>query len=242
MIGTIAILTGLVPFIGPIDAALEAGDTPLSVRAAFTVELRSEMGVRVFSYDPRLPTDEAWQLETAEGEDGYLDELASHWGAEAAPDGRLLPDDLRASLGDDVEVDVLGDAWRLAFEHTPSANDEALDLWVGARVEATAWLSPELGQFLRIDYHLPKPVRGPEGGRILSYEQSYFLEPDPVYNLSMITAFSLSFSARGGFQTIRQAYSMRVLELEVFFATPEDEDAFLQARARKDVGEVSEIQ
>ncbi|MEO9971597.1 MAG: hypothetical protein ABJG15_17510 [Hyphomonadaceae bacterium] len=240
MINTFAILTGLVPFIGPIDAALDAADTPLTIRAAFDVELKSDTGIRVFSYDPRLPTDQAWRLKFAEGEDGYLDELAAHWGAEAAPDGRLLPDDLRASLGSDVKVDVLGDAWRLGFEHVPSANDEALDLWVGARVDATAWLSPELGQFLRIDYHLPKPVRGPEGGRILTYEQSYFLEPDPVYNLSMITAFSLSFSARGGFKTIRQSYSMRVLKLEVFFATPEDEADFLEARALKDIGVASE--
>ena len=186
MINTFAILTGLEPFIGPIDAALDAADTPLTIRAAFDVELKSDTGLRVFSYDPRLPADQAWRLKSAEGEDGYLDELAAHWGAEAAPDGRLLPDDLRASLGRDVKVDVLGDAWRLGFEHVPSANDEALDLWVGARVDATAWLSPELGQFLRIDYHLPKPVRGPEGGRILTYEQSYFLEPDPVYNLSLI--------------------------------------------------------
>jgi len=242
MVNTSLILASLLPLISPIDAALEAADTPISIRAAFEVELKSDTGLRVFLYDPRLPEGETWQLKSAEGEDGYLDELAAHWGAEPAPDGRLLPDDLRASLGDDVTVDDLGAAWRLKFEHTPSANDEALDLWVGARVDATAWLSPENGQFLRIDYHLPRPVRDPEGGRILTYDQSYYLEPDPVYNLTMITAFSLSFSARAAFQTVRQSYSMRVLELEVFFATPEDEAAYLAGQTQTRIGGRAEIQ
>jgi hypothetical protein len=236
MVNTGLILLGLVSLPQPIEVALTAADTPITLRAAFDVELRSEAAVRVFSYDPRLPAETAWQLKFAEGEDAYLDEFAAHWGAERAPDGRLAPDDLRASLGQDMKIEDFGDAWRLGFAHIPSANDRELDLWIGARVEATAWLSPDLGQFLRIDYHLPKPVRGPEGGRILTYEQSYFLEPDPVYNLSMVSAFSLSFSARAAFKTVRQSYSMRVLKLEVFFATPEDEAAFLQARAQRRIG------
>lgn len=236
MVNTGLILLGLVSLPQPIEAALAAADTPVTLRAAFDVELRSDEAVRVFSYDPRLPLETAWQLKFAEGEDAYLDEFAAHWGAERAPDGRLVPDDLRSSLGQNLEVENFGDAWRLGFEHTPSANDSELDLWIGARVNATAWLSPDLGQFLRIDYHLPKPVRGPEGGRILSYEQSYFLEPDPVYNLSIVSAFSLSFSARAGFRAVRKSYSMRVLKLEVFFATPDDEAAFLLARTQSRIG------
>ena len=236
MVNAGMLFLGLTVLPAPVEAALEAADTPLAVRAAFDVELRSGDAVQVFSYDPRLPQDDAWTLRFAEGDDAYLDEIAAHWGAEPSPDGRLLPNDLRASLGRDLHVEDFGDAWRLGFEHTPSANDGELDLWVGARVDATAWLSPELGQFLRIDYHLPKPVRGPEGGRILSYEQSYFLEPDAVYNLSMVTAFSLSVTARAGWKTVRQSYSMRVLKLEVFFATPDDEAAFLQARTQSRIG------
>ena len=242
MVNTGLILLGLMSLPMPVEAALAAADTPGTVRAAFEVELKSDEAVRVFSYDPRLEGDASWQLKFAEGEDAYLDELAAHWGAELAPDGRLLPDDLRASLGEDLQVEDFGAAWRLGFEHTPSANDGELDLWVGARVDATAWLSPDSGQFLRIDYHLPRPVRGPEGGRILTYEQSYFLEPDPVYNLSMISAFSLSFSAKAGWKTIRQSYSMRVLKLEVFFATPEDETTFLEAQAERRIGGRSGIQ
>ena len=242
MVNLIPLLAVLVAVLNPIDVALEAADTPVSLRAAFEVELVSDTGHRVFSYDPRRPAEQSWQLISAEGEDGYLDEVAANWGAEAAPDGRLVPDDLRASLGRDVVVDKFEHAWRIGFQHAPSDNDGPLDLWVGSRVDATAWLSPESGQFLRIDYHLPKPVRGPEGGRILTYDQSYFLEPDPVYGLSMITAFSLSFSARAGFTTIRQNYAMRVLRLEVFFATPEDEAAFLEARAERRIGGAAGIQ
>jgi len=231
MIHTCLFLFSILQLTDPVEIALRASEAPKSVRVAFEVELRSDEAVRVFAFDPRLDAAQKWQLQYAQGEDGYLDEIAAAWGAEAAPDGRLFPDDLRASLGTDFLVENLGAAWKLKFEHTPSANDGSFDVWAAEQLEATAWISPESGRFLRIDYELPAPVDGPEGGRLLSYEQSYFLEVDPDYQLSLITSYKLDLVARGVLRKERRQYAMQTRNVEVFFATPEDEARFIAAKS-----------
>ena len=236
MILTSLFLFSILQLTDPVEAALRASEAPKSVRVAFDVELRSDDAVRVFMFDPRLESSQKWQLQYAQGEDGYLDEIAAAWGAEAAPDGRLFPDDLRASLGSDFLVSDLGAAWRVKFKHTPSENDGSFDVWAAEQLEATAWLSPENGRFLRIDYSLPAPVDGPEGGRLLAYEQSYSLEVDPIYQLSLITSYKLEFVARGVLRKERRQYSMQTRNLEVFFATPEDEAHFIAAKSAPDAG------
>lgn len=215
----------------PIEAALQASEAPKSVRIAFEVELKSDEAARIFKFDPRVEKGRRWQLIYADGEDAYLDEIGANWGGELAPDGRLFPDDLRASLGEDLTVEDLGAAWKLYFRHTPSGNDGAFDRWAAAQLKATAWLSPDAGRFVRIDYTLPAPVNGPEGGRLLSYNQSYVLEVDPVYQLSLITSFQLSLEARGVFRKERRSYTMQTRNVEVFFATPEAETRFFDAKA-----------
>ncbi|MEM6900038.1 MAG: hypothetical protein AAF583_09735, partial [Pseudomonadota bacterium] len=212
-----------------LEAALKATEAPISLRIAFDVELISDIGRRVFRFDPRWPEGNQWRLSEDEGEDAFLDEVAATWGAEAAPDGRLFPDDLRASIGPAPRISEIGDAWRFTFQHAPSANDGEFDVWAAERLQATAWLSPVTERFLRIDYELPRPVRGPEGGRLLRFDQSYLLEADPVFGFSLITAVTVAFEARGGFRTIERRYSSRILQAEVFFATPADEAAFLSA-------------
>ncbi|MEM9669075.1 MAG: hypothetical protein AAF950_09140 [Pseudomonadota bacterium] len=212
-----------------LEMALKATEAPIALRIAFDVELRSDTGRRVFSFDPRWPEGDQWRISLDEGEDAFLDEVAAAWGAEAAPDGRLLPDDLRVSIGDAPQITEIGEAWRFTFRHAPSANDGEFDVWAAERLKATAWLSPETERFLRIDYELPRPVSGPEGGRLTKFDQSYLLEPDPVFGFSLITSIIIAFEAHGGFKTIRRNYSSRILRAEVFFATPEDESAFLSA-------------
>jgi hypothetical protein len=231
MIPSTLILYACLQLADPIEIALRATEAPKSVRVAFTVELRSAEAVRIFTYDPRLDEAQEWTLDLAEGEDGYLDEISATWGAEEAPDGRIFPDDLRASLGADLDIENLGQAWKLQFKHTPSANDGAFDIWAAEKLDATAWLSPDDNSFLRIDYTLPSPVRGPEGGWLFAYDQSYYLQNDPVYNLTLITAYTLKFVAGSAFGKQTQQYRMQVLSAEVFFATPEDEARFIATSA-----------
>ena len=227
MIFSLFFLTAFLQLVDPIETALRASEAPNSVRIAFEAELRSDEAVRVFVFDPRLEEGARWRLKYADGEDGYLDEISATWGAEAAPDGRLFPDDLRASFGNELQVSDVGPVWKLAFQHAPSANDGAFDIWAAERLQATAWLSPVTGRFLRIDYTLPAPVRGPEGGKLLKYNQSYLIETDPVYKLSLITSYNLELEARGGLRTERRQYAMQMRNIEVFFATPEDEARFI---------------
>ena len=121
---------------GPMNEALQATEAPEALRAAFTVEMTSAKASRTYTFDPREPDGRRWRLILASGEDSDLDQAAAAWGAEIAPDGRLFPDDLRASFGEEVFVDDLGPAWRLKFQHAPSANDNALDIWAAQRLQA----------------------------------------------------------------------------------------------------------
>ncbi|MEO0712895.1 MAG: hypothetical protein AAFY37_03175 [Pseudomonadota bacterium] len=215
---------------GPMDEALRATEAPNTMRAAFTVDLLSDRAQRTFRFDPREPIGKRWTLIDATGEDSDLDQAAAAWGAEAAPDGRLFPDDLRASFGQSVSVEDLGAAWRVRFRHAPSANDTEFDVWAAERLDAVAWLEPTQDRFLRIDYSLPKPVRGPDGGRLVKFEQTYLLEREPRWDMSFIASFSIDLEARAAFQTIRRAYSARVTDAEFFFATSAAETAFEAGR------------
>ncbi|MEL6861993.1 MAG: hypothetical protein AAGL11_09155 [Pseudomonadota bacterium] len=214
---------------GPMDTALRATEAPESLRAAFTVEMSSAKASRTYAYDPREPKGRQWRLVLADGEDGDLDQAGAAWGAEIAPDGRLFPDDLRASFGETVFVDDLGPAWRLKFQHAPSANDTALDVWATQRLQAEAWMEPISGRFMRIDYALPRPIRGPKGGRLTKFKQSYLLETEPVWGLTYVSQFELNFEAKAAFQTIRQNYKAVVTEATFFFASPELEQHFVSA-------------
>lgn len=215
---------------GPMDEALRATEAPDALRAAFTVEMTSAKASRTYTFDPRVPQGRRWQLILANGEDSDLDQAAAAWGAEVAPDGRLFPDDLRASLGKQVYVDDLGSAWRLKFQHAPSSNDDALDVWATQRLQAEAWLEPLNGNFLRIDYTLPRPVRGPNGGRLTKFEQSYLLDTEPEWGLTYISQFALEFEAKAPFRTIRQNYKAVITEATFFFASPDLEQQFVSAQ------------
>jgi len=230
MLLLIAIAFPLSTSIGPIDAALDKADAPNTLRAAFTIELSSQSAVRIFDYDPRLPKAERWLLISASGEDSDLDAVAAHWGAEASPDGRLFPDDLRASLGEEVNAEDLGAAWRINFRHVPSVNDGKYDIWAAERMRASAWLDPVEDRIVRIDYTLPRPVNGPDGGKIRRYDQSYFLETEPRFGMSFVSAFTIDLEARAALKVFRRSYSARVLQAEFFFANKAAEEAFVEMR------------
>lgn len=211
---------------GPVDEALRATETPDTLRAAFTVELKSPRASRTYDFDPRRDPGERWALIDRRGQDEDLDAAALAWAREAAPDGRLFPDDLRASMGARVEIRDLGMAWRAGFRHKPSLNDSDLDVWFANKVDADAWLDPETGRFLRIDYSLPHPVRGPDGGRLTRFRQSYLLETEPRWGLSYIASYTMALEAKGGFTTIRRNYTATVTSIDFFFASDAAEDDF----------------
>lgn len=223
---TFTLLTGS----GPMHSALSATEAPTTLRAAFTVEMESDHARRVYAYDPRKTGPERWQVLEWEGEDEELEKVAANWAAEASPDGRLFPDDLRASLGQQVMVDDMGPAWKVSFRHRPSQNDEAFDVWAAERLNATAWLDPVGERFLRIDYALPHPVKGPEGGKLTRYNQSYFLRTEPRWGMSYVSGFSIELEARAGFHTIRRNYSARIVSTDFFFANQAAEAEFETAR------------
>lgn len=218
---------------GPMDAALRATEAPETLRAAFTVEMTSDEAMLTYRFDPRLPKSDRWQLVSARGNDSALDDVAANWGAESAPDGRLFPDDLRASLGQMVEAKDYGAGMRLSFNHAPSANDGTLDVWASQKLKASAWLEPQSARFMRIDYHLPRPVRGPEGGRLTKFDQTYLLNTEPQWGLTYISQFQLQFEAKAAFKTIRQSYTAIITDATFFFASPQAERFFVEYRKKQ---------
>ncbi|HPF22047.1 MAG TPA: hypothetical protein PK417_01135 [Hyphomonas sp.] len=208
------------------NSALQATEAPTTLRAAFTVELQSSSARRVYRFDPREKGTKRWQVLDWQGDDEELEAVAAAWAAEAAPDGRLFPDDLRASLGPQVLVDDMGPAWKLSFHHRPSVNDGEYDIWAAERLQATAWLDPVGERFLRIDYTLPQPVAGPEGGTLTRYDQSYFIRTEPRWGMSYVSGFSIDLQARAAFRTIARRYSANIVNAEFFFASDEAQRAF----------------
>nr|WP_321359301.1 hypothetical protein [uncultured Hyphomonas sp.] len=208
------------------NSALQATEAPTTLRAAFTVELHSSHARRVYRFDPRKKGTARWTVLSWEGEDEELDTVAAEWANEAAPDGRLFPDDLRASLGPQVTVDDKGAAWKVSFHHRPSSNDGAFDVWAAERLQATAWLDPVGERFLRIDYTLPHPVAGPEGGTLTRYDQSYFIRTEPRWGMSYVSGFSIDLQARAAFRTIDRRYSANIVKAEFFFASNEAQQEF----------------
>ncbi len=207
-------------------AALEATEAPETLRAAFVVELESNAARYTYGFDPRKSPAERWQKISQRGQDPELEQVAASWGAESAPDGRLFPDDLRASLGPTVEVSMDGAFWQLKFRHHPNHNDTEFDVWAAERLSATAWLDPITERFQRIHYVLPKPVKGPSGGRLIRYEQSYHLKTEPRWGFSYVSGFTIDLEARASFKKIERHYEARVTDVSFFFASQAAEQAF----------------
>lgn len=218
---------------GPMHAALEATEAPETLRAAFTVELVSNSSRQTYFFDPRLPAGARWVAVERQGLDPELDQVAASWAAESAPDGRLFPDDLRESLGSQVEVNTDGDAWRLSFKHHPNYNDTEFDVWAAERLKATAWLDPVGERFQRIDYSLPKPVKGPSGGKLTRYEQSYELKTEPRWGFSYVSGFTIDLEAKAAFKRIERRFQAKVTDVYFFFAST---DAEAQYDARREAG------
>ena len=213
---------------GLLDAALTAAEAPKTLRAAFTVDIVSDRATHTYDFDPRRPVGQRWQQVSATGTDETLLEVAESWGGDAAPDSWLFPDDLRASVSETEAAEVLGPAWRIRYDHRMSGNDTGpLDAWAASTLQATAWIDPISETFLRIDHELPAPVRGPNGGRLLSFQQTYLLETDPRYGTSYVAAFAVDLKARAAFRTFDARYEARLSSIELFFASPSAERAFL---------------
>ena len=121
-------------------------------------------------------------------------------------------------------------AWQINFRHIPSLNDTKYDIWAAERMRATAWLDPVGDRFVRIDYTLPRPVKGPEGGKIRRYDQSYYLETEPRFGMSFVSAFTIELEARAALKTFRRSYRARILQAEFFFANKAAEQAFVEMR------------
>ena len=215
---------------GPLDGALTATEAPKTLRAAFTLRLESPNAYRVYTFDPRLSPEKRWQLIEEFGESDELDEVGATWGAEAAPDSRLFPDDLRASLSQTVQAEDFGSAWRISFNHRPSMNDGELDVWAAEQFRSTAWLDPVTDRFLRIDHELPEPVTGPRGVKLVRYSQSHFLESDPQFGFSFVSGIRVDLEARAAFRVVTRRYQVSVEKVEFFFSSAAAAQEFVEAR------------
>ena len=231
MIAALIVSLSLLSDSGPLAKALDATEAPNTFRAAFTVELKSETATRLYAFDPRRPKAERWQLLDAAGSDAELDLAGDAWGQEQAPDGRLFPSRLRASLGPQISVDELGGAWRLHFKHHPAASDDEFDVFAAQHLMATAWVDPFGERFLRLDYALPEPVSIPDGGKLNRYTQSYFLKAEPRWGFSYVSGYSVNLEGQRSFVSLTRRYSATVTQAEFFFANAAAQAEYENRRA-----------
>ena len=219
----------------PLDTALRRAEPPASLRASFTVELTDGESFRQVHFDPRLPADDArWKVVETKGDSSELDRAVTEWGLQDDPDGWLFADDLRASMGRIVEAEDMGAAWRINFQHLPSANDGPMDIWAAEHLTGYAWLEPVNAQLLRVDYHAPQPFDGPNGGKVETYDHAYLLQRDPEYGITFVSAYKVD--VRGHFLSadIERAYRVRVTDVDFFFSSPVEEALFKAKRLEED--------
>ncbi len=217
----------------PLDTALARSEPPISMRAAFTVEMTDGTAFREIHFDPRLPNEaERWSVVSSTGKSRELDLAVSEWGKQSSPDGWLFADDLRASMGSIVEAEDMGAAWRIHFQHHASENDGPLDVWAADHLAGSAWLEPVNSQFLRIDYTSFEPFDGPKGGKIESYSHSYMLGQDAEYGITYVSAFKVDVQGSFLNARIERAYRVKVKSVEFFFASKEEEARYRQQQKK----------
>ncbi|MAK62264.1 MAG: hypothetical protein CMK09_14945 [Ponticaulis sp.] len=215
----------------PLDTALSRTEPPISLRAAFTVELTDGEAFREVRFDPRieLATDR-WTVIAASGESEDLDHAVEAWGNEISPDGWLIPDDLRASMGGLVETEDMGSLWRIQFEHQPSDNDGPIDIWASEHLVGYSWLEPVSEQFTRVEYIAPAPFDWPGGGRVEAYHHTYVLAPDPTYGITFVAAFEVDVTGEFLTAEISRSYRARITDVDFFFVDPIDEARYRPTR------------
>jgi hypothetical protein len=134
-----------------------------------------------------------------------------------APDARLLPDILAARLaGGSVGVNPPGEV-RVTFD-APTEQGEGLGAWLPSRLAGTALMPPGAAAFSAVNLRADGPFdAGP--ARVSVFDQTYGLEVDALFDISLIRRFDLRAMARLGLGSVERRLSVDVLEVEPFFAT-----------------------
>ena len=213
----------------PLESALLRTEPPPSLRAAFTVELTDGEAFREIRFDPRAQIpDVRWGILETHGESEELDRVVNEWGDQVSPDGWLIPDDLRASMGGVVEAEDLGRLWRIEFEHQLSSNDGPVDAWASEHLIGYTWLDPVGQSLVRVEYHALGPFDAPGGGHIDAYEHQYILQQDPEYGISFISAFMVDVQGEILREDVSRSYRARITDVDFFFSSPVEESRFLR--------------
>ena len=217
----------------PLSEALDATDAPDTLRAAFTLSVRSGDAVRTVRYDPRLAPGEVWTLSDPRGRSDELDIVLSEWRAVDSADAMIFPDDLRLRLGADVEVEDMGAAWALSFRPSLTVRDTVLDIRASEHLAGLVWVEPETERVVRIEYASTRPfdVRGL--GRVDSLTQSYVLSYDERLGISFISAFDIAYSGSRGPISRSSRIEARLVDVEFFFSSPAAEVEWMKIREDK---------
>ena len=215
---------------GPLDEVLRATDAPNTLRAAFTLEVTSETATRIIVYDSRMPTGQDWSVTGRGGENEMLDLVIDGWRRDDSPDAMLFPDGLRARLGAEVEARDLGGAWEIGFLPALTARDTAIDVAASERLAGRLWLDPHGKRIVRLEFEADRPFDVEGLGRVTELSQTYVLAQDERYDASFVTAFRLSFEGQRWAVSRGQTIEARLLDVELFFASPDAERQWLASR------------
>lgn len=205
----------------PLDTALKATEAPKTLRAAFTIEVRSDDVLRVVRFDPREMQGAMWTTLESRGRDQDVDAILTSWRADPSADSMLFPDNLRARLGATVEVEDLGQAWAMDFRPAITASDSSFDIQASEHLAGVIWLEPETGRIVRVEYKAERPFNVNGLGRVDRLNQTYVMSYDEALGISFISAMTMDFAGSRGPVSRSRSIQVRLVDVNFFFASPE---------------------
>jgi hypothetical protein len=204
-------------FPAPLESALKAAEAPVSLRAAFTATLSTETGEAVVRFDPRKPGYERWAiLKGTTSPDLIL--AVNEWMQEPAPDGRLFPDDLRPSIGGELDWRAIDGWWVASFRPKQSANDGEFDSWIASHLYGRAWIDPETNALSRIAYWAPRPFDAPDEGRVETLDQAWDFAYAPEFGASYAVSWRIRAEGSTALQPMRRSMTVTLSDIVLFDA------------------------
>lgn len=191
----------------PLNQAMDSCESPSSLRAAFTVEVKSDGISQICQYDPRPNSLKAFTCSIPAQSSDLLDDTIALWSDAPHPDNWLFANGIKQYFLSGHDIDDLGAAWRVRF--SPNTLDASGETTIS---KGEAWLLPDEGRFLKVSYVM-RPTQDP----------TTKIERNLMFDRVEGTKFSYVHTFEEEIETLdptqgTQSWSAKVLDVQFFYA------------------------